>query len=201
MLLQCLPSSFSYLQLKAWEMLFEEFQDSCHLGYWNGMILAMLNLRITPMPLDYAQSNLQFGRRCSLKIFKMEAGYWNGRILASPNLYVTPMSPIKFWLNPTFSKEMLFDTFQDGYHGGRLGYRNGTILAMLNVTALPSTKFRLNSTYGLEGDVVWNISRWPQWQPSLILELKDFSYFESPWSHNASQQVSAHSDLRFWRIC
>ena len=34
-------------------MSFEEFQDGQHgghLGYWNGMILAILNLHITPMP-------------------------------------------------------------------------------------------------------------------------------------------------------
>ena len=39
--------------------------------------------------------------------------------------------------------EMLFDEFQDGRHGGRLGYLNGTILAILNlcVTVMLSIKF------------------------------------------------------------
>ena len=33
-----------------WEMmLFEEFQDGCHLGYQNGTILAILNLCVTVM--------------------------------------------------------------------------------------------------------------------------------------------------------
>ena len=42
------PSSFSTIRLTVWEeILFEEFQDSRHdghLGYWNRMILAILNL-------------------------------------------------------------------------------------------------------------------------------------------------------------
>ena len=51
---------------------------------------------------------------------------------------------------------MPFEEFQDGRHGGQLGYRNGTILAILNfyVAPMPPIKFRLNLTYGLGGDVV-----------------------------------------------
>ena len=60
-------------------------------------------------------------------------------------------------------EEMLFEEFQDGSYGGPLGYRNGTILAILNphVALMPPIKFRLNLTYSLGGDVVWRISRWP----------------------------------------
>ena len=68
---------------------------------------------------------------------------------------------------------MSFEEFQDGVHGGHLGYRDGTILpssfssiglweemsfeelAILNLhvaTMLP-TKFQLNPTYGSGGDV------------------------------------------------
>ena len=49
-----------------------------------------------------AQSN--FGRRCSLKNFKMATILDIGMetILAILNLYVTPMPPIKFWLNLTY---------------------------------------------------------------------------------------------------
>ena len=36
-------------------------------------------------------------------------------------------------------------------------------------------KFWLNPTYGLGGDLVWRISRWPLWRPSWILEWKGFS--------------------------
>ena len=53
-------------------------------------------------------------------------------------------------------EELSFEEFQDGYHDGHLGYRNGTILAILNlcVTVMPPIKFELNWTYGLGGVVV-----------------------------------------------
>ena len=46
---------------------------------------------------------------------------------------------------------MSFEEFQYG----RQGYRNGTILAILNlcVAPMPPIKFRLNLTYGFEGDI------------------------------------------------
>ena len=52
-------------------------------------------------------------------------------------------------------EEMLFEESQDGHHGGHLGYRNGTILAILNlhVATMPPTKFQLNQTYGTVRDV------------------------------------------------
>ena len=50
---------------------------------------------------------------------------------------------------------MSFEEFQDGSHGGHLGYWNGTILAILNphVATMPPTKFQLNPTYGSGGGV------------------------------------------------
>ena len=50
---------------------------------------------------------------------------------------------------------MLFEEFQDGHHGGQLGYRNRTILAILNlhVATMPPTKFELIPTYGSGEDV------------------------------------------------
>ena len=49
---------------------------------------------------------------------------------------------------------MSFENFQDGRYGGHLGYRNRTILAILNlyVALMPPIKFRLNPTYGLGGN-------------------------------------------------
>ena len=48
---------------------------------------------------------------------------------------------------------MSFEEFQDGPHGGHLGYLNGRILAILNlcVTVMLPIKFWLNPTYGLGG--------------------------------------------------
>ena len=53
-------------------------------------------------------------------------------------------------------EEMSFEEFQDGHHGDHLGYQNRTILAIFNlyVTVMPPIKFRLNLTYGLDGDVI-----------------------------------------------
>ena len=96
---------------------------------------------------------------------------------------------------------MSFEEFQDGGQGGHLGYRNGTILAIMNlcVTVMPPIKFQLNRTLG---DVVWRISRWQSWWwPSWISERNDFSNSESPCCHNASYWVSAQSNLWFWRRC
>ena len=56
-----------------WEkMSFEEFHDGGHLGHQNKMILAILNLCVASHQV-LAQSNIQFGRRCHLKNFKMAA--------------------------------------------------------------------------------------------------------------------------------
>ena len=53
-------------------------------------------------------------------------------------------------------EEMSFEEFQDGHHDGHLGYRNRTILAILNLykAPMPPIKFQLNLTYGLGGAVV-----------------------------------------------
>ena len=47
-------------------------------------------------------------------------------------------------------EEMSFEEFQNGRHGGHLGYWTGTICEILNlhVATMPPTKFQLNSTYG-----------------------------------------------------
>ena len=60
-------------------MSFEEFQDGRHLGYWNGTILAILNLYVTVMPpIKFRLNPTHFGRRCRLKNFKMAGiSEWN----------------------------------------------------------------------------------------------------------------------------
>ena len=48
---------------------------------------------------------------------------------------------------------MSFEEFQDGHHGGHLGYPKGMILAILNLhVATMAPKFQLSPTYG-SGDV------------------------------------------------
>ena len=45
---------------------------------------------------------------------------------------------------------MSFEEFQDGVHGGHLGYQNSTTLAILKlyVPPMPPINFWLNTTYG-----------------------------------------------------
>ena len=85
----------------------EDLQDGCcgrHRRYRYKMILTILKLHVASMP----PSNLPFGSRWDLKIFKMailaailEIGTeW---ILAIRNVYVASLPPIKCWLNPHYS--------------------------------------------------------------------------------------------------
>ena len=80
------------------------------------------------------------------------------------------------------------------WYPGHLGYRNVTILAILNlyVAPMPLVKFRLNSTYGLGGDVVWRISR-GRLAANLGIRTEQFSNSESQCRYNASHQVSTQS--------
>ena len=184
-----MPPTKFWLRSMVWEeMSFEELQDGRHgghLGYLNGRILAILNLCVTVMlSIKFwlnpayglgdvlwrisrwrpwrpswiserykfsnseslccsnashqvlAQSHLQFGRKCRLKYFTMTAILWR---------------PSWIWEQNDFSY---------------LGYLDGTILAILDlcVTVMLPIKFWLNPTFGLGGDVVWRISRWPPWR-------------------------------------
>ena len=93
---------------------------------------------------------------------------------------------------------MWFEDFQDGCHGGHLGYQNGTILAILNLHAaqMCSTKFPLQPTYATGTDNKWRISRWPPWRPSWIWFwwkcpeckklLTDIRMRDGPWSTDNS---------------
>ena len=94
-----------------------------------------------------AQSDLRFGRKCRLKIFKMAAdmavifGYRNRTILSVLNLDVTTMPPIKFRLNLT--------GFGSRYDFKMAVLSSGTtILAILNLYVAPMLlrKFQRNPT-------------------------------------------------------
>ena len=65
MLLRCLLLSFSPIQFTVWEeMSLEDFQDGQHSGHLeqkSGMILAILNLHVAPMPLTNFGLNLTTG--------------------------------------------------------------------------------------------------------------------------------------------
>ena len=87
--------------------------------------------------------------------------------------------------------------FQDGRHGGHLGYPIGKILAIfdLQVTPMSPTKFGVSWPFGAGEEAKYRFSRWPPWRPSWISDRHDFSYFWSISQPNASYQ--GRSQLAF----
>ena len=69
--------------------------------------------------------------------------------------------------------------FQDGCHGGYLGFPMGMILAIfdLQVTLMLSSKFGVNWPFCSGEEAKNRFSRWPPWWPSWIYDRHDFSYF------------------------
>ena len=119
-----------------------------------------------------------------------------------PRRQVTPMLPTKFWVNWPFTsgQEAKID-FQDGCHGGHLGFPIKTILATFQVQVTPMlpTKFRVNWPFGSEEEAKNTFSRWPPWRPPWISDRSDFSYFWSTSHPGASYQVSSRSAFQFRR--
>ena len=98
---------------------------------------------------------------------------------------------------------MSFEDFQDGRLVGHLRYRNGMILAILNlhVALMPTTKFGLCLNYGSRADMVSKFSRWPPRWPSWIAKWNASSNFESQCLSDDSHYVSAQSNLWFVNRC
>ena len=69
--------------------------------------------------------------------------------------------------------------FQDGFHGGHLGFPIGTILAIfdLQVTPMLPSKFGVNWPFGSGEEAKNRFSRWLPWRPSWISDRSDFTYF------------------------
>ena len=123
------------------ELTTEDLQDGCcggHCGYHNKMVLAVLNLHITPMPstkptyYSGADEVWRFSRWPPWGPLR----YRNRTIFAILNLYVLQCLPSSLSsICITVWEEMLFEEFQDGC-------RNGTNLAVLNlhVSLMPRTE-------------------------------------------------------------
>ena len=88
------------------------------------------------------------------------------------------MLPSKFGLNWPFEKKRKID-FQDGCHGGHLGFRIGMILAIfdLQVTLMLPSKFGVNWPFGSGEEAKNRFSRQLPWRQSWISDRHDFSYF------------------------
>ena len=172
-----------------------------HLGYQNGMILAILNLCVTVMLPIYFQLNwtYSFGGDIFWRISRWPPWRpsWiserNDFSNSEPLCHSDASHQVLAQFDLRFGRRCRLKNF-------KIGYRNGMILAILNlcVTVMPPIKFWLNLTYGV-GDVAWRISRWLPWRPSWISERNDSSNFES--LSDVSHQVSAQFDLQFGRRC
>ena len=132
---------------------FQDGRPGSHLGYRNGMILAILNLCVTVMPSIKFQLNWTgFKRRCYLKISRWLP--WQPYWISERNDFSNFESLCHCDASHRFSsigqglRGDVIWRFQDGRPGSHLGYRNGMILAILNlcVTVMPSIKFQLNLT-------------------------------------------------------
>ena len=68
--------------------------------------------------------------------------------------------------------------FQDGHHGGHLGFPISMILATfdLQVTLMLPTMFDVNWPFG-SGEAKNRFSKWRPCRPSWISDWNDFSYF------------------------
>ena len=78
--------------------------------------------------------------------------------------------------------------FQDGCHGGHLGFLIGTIFAIfdLHVTPMLSSKFGGNWPFGSGEEAKNRFSRWRSGRPSWISDRHDFSFFLSTCYPDAS---------------
>ena len=93
------------------------------------------------------------------------------------------MLPTKFqvnWLLGLREEAKKKKDFQDGHHGGHLGFPISRILAVLGlqVTLILPTKFGVNWPFGSGNKVKNRFSRWLPWQPSWISDRNDLAIFD-----------------------
>ena len=124
-------------------------------------------------------------------------GYRNKMVLAILILHVAPIPSFgSIWL--TIREQMRFEDFQESQLGGHLKISERFLQFWIFMSLI---KFWLNQHYDLGGNVIWRISRRLPWQPSWMSEWNKFSSSESSCLPNASNQVSALSDLPFESRC
>ena len=131
-----------------------DFQDGGHLGFPISTILTTFDLQVTLMlPSKFGvngseeEAKNRFSRwrpwRPSL------ISYWHD--LAIFDLQITLMLLSKFGVNwPLVQEKKQKKDFQDGCHGGHLGFLIGTTLAIfdLQVTLMLPSKFWVNCPFG-----------------------------------------------------
>ena len=115
------------------------------------------------------------------------AWFWLFLIYKSPRCFLASLESIGLSVQ---EKKQKID-FQDGSHGGHLGFPISMILATfdLHVTQMLPSKFGVNWPFGSGEEAKNRISRWWPWRPSWISDPNDFSYFWSTSHPDASYQV------------
>ena len=110
-------------------------------------------------------------------------------IYKTPRCFLASLESIGLWVQ---EKKRKID-FQDGGHGGHLGFPIGTILAIfdLQITLMLPSKFRVKWHFSSGEEAKNRFSRWRPWRPSWISDRHDFSYFWSTSHPDASYQVSS----------
>ena len=96
-------------------------------------------------------------------------------IYKSPWCFLLSFKSIDFWVS---EKKRKID-FQDGCHGGHLGFPIGMIWAIFYVQVIPMlpSKFGVNWPFGSGEEAKNSFSRWLPWWPSWISNQHNFSYF------------------------
>ena len=112
-----------------WAWSFEQTLNGSQLGFMIGTILAIFDLRVTPMLPTKFRVNWPF----------------SSARLAQFKLFFIYKSPQCESIGLSVQEKKLNIDFQDGGHGGHLGFLIGTILAIfdLQVTLMLPTKFRV----------------------------------------------------------
>ena len=110
-------------------MWFEEFQDGSYGGQpsWMSEHHEFTNSESPYHPHAshqvLAQSDLMFGSKMWFEDFQDgQLGYRKGSILAILNLHF-PLMPLVSARSDLWLKRRLLEQFQDGHHGGHLGYK------------------------------------------------------------------------------
>ena len=89
------------------------------------------------------------------------------------------MLPTMFGVNLLLGSGETKTDFQEGCHGGHLGFPIGKILASfdLQVTRMLPSKFGVNWPFDSGEEAKNRFSRWQPWRPSWISDRQDFSCF------------------------
>ena len=173
-----------------------DFQDCGHLGFSIRTILAILDLQVTLMlPTKFRVSwLLGLGEEAKNRFSRRLP--WRPSLIYDRHDFLIYKSPQYFLpsfesTGLSFQKEKRKIDFQDGCHGGHLGFPIGTILAIFDLQVIPMllSKFGVNWPFGSAKEAKNRFSRWLPWRSSWISDRHNFSYFWSISHPNASYQV------------